>query len=96
MSVRLIITSTAVAGKGGELAAIMRERYKEIRKEPGCEHFEMFQSVDDPDKLVTLELWKDDAALAVHAELIKVSGPTAPHLRAGVSQREDYVYNRTR
>jgi quinol monooxygenase YgiN len=96
MSVRLIITVKAVPGKGDELAAIMRERYKEIRQEPDCEQFEMFRSVDDPEKFVTLELWKDDAALAAHAELIKARGPTASNLRVDAGQREDYVYNRTR
>jgi quinol monooxygenase YgiN len=38
-----------------------------VRKEPGCEQFEAFQSVDDPDKIVLLERWKDQDALDVHA-----------------------------
>jgi quinol monooxygenase YgiN len=31
----------------------------------------VFQSVFDPDKLVLLELWKDQAALDAHAKLHK-------------------------
>ena len=41
----------------------------EAMKEPGCEHFEMFQSVLNPDKLALLGRWTDQAALDVHAKL---------------------------
>ena len=43
----------------------------------GCEQFEVFQSVFDPDKLVLLELWKDKAALDAHAKL-QVQRPPLP------------------
>ncbi|MEA2741517.1 MAG: hypothetical protein QOH05_4824, partial [Acetobacteraceae bacterium] len=33
------------------------------------EQFEVFQSVLNPDKLALLELWKDQAALDVHAKV---------------------------
>ena len=56
----------------------------EVMKEPGCEQFEVFQSVVNPDKLALLERWKDQAALAFKLEL-----------RAGTSEREDYAYNWT-
>jgi quinol monooxygenase YgiN len=36
-------------------------------KEPGCEQFEVFQSVVNPDKLALLERWTDQAALDTHA-----------------------------
>jgi hypothetical protein len=35
----------------------------EIMKEPGCEQFEVFQSVVNSDKLTLLERWPDQAAL---------------------------------
>ncbi len=96
MSVRLIITTRAVPGKGDELADAMRERCLQIMQEPGCEQFEVFQSVLDPDRLVTLELWKDAASLAQHAEAMKANPSKTAHLRADAGQREDYTYNRTR
>jgi quinol monooxygenase YgiN len=96
MSIRLIITTKAVPGKGHELAAAMRERCLQIMQEPGCEQFEVFQSVLDPDRLVTLETWADDAALAAHAALMKANPSQTGHLRADAGQREDYVYSRTR
>jgi quinol monooxygenase YgiN len=99
MSVRLVISMRAKPGKGAELLKAMEERCQEVRKEPGCEQFEAFQSGADPDSLVLLELWADQAALDVHAQ-VNASRPPNPamaDLRAeGVMGREDYEYNKTR
>ena len=51
MAIRLIVTINAAPGKGTELAQGYRSRCAEITKEPGCEQFEVFQSVVNPDKL---------------------------------------------
>ena len=96
MAVRLVVSITAAPGKGHELAQVYKARCAEARQEPGCEQFEIFQSVADPDRFALLELWKDKAALAVHAELNKTKAPVPSELRAGVAQREDYEYSRTR
>jgi quinol monooxygenase YgiN len=96
MAVRLVVTMTAVPGKGAELARAMRERCTEVMQEPGCEQFEVFQSILDPDKLTLLELWADQAALDVHAEANKTRAPLQPGLRADGGEREDYQYNRVR
>jgi quinol monooxygenase YgiN len=65
-------------------------------KEPGCEQFEVFQSVVNADKLTILERWTDPAALDAHAQVNAARPPLRPELRAGSSEREDYEYNRTR
>ena len=96
MPVRLVVTITAAPGKGSELAQALRTRCTEVMQEPGCEQFEVFQSVLDPDRLTLLELWTDQAALDVHAEANKTRAPLPPGLRAGDGEREDYEYNRTR
>ena len=49
MSIRLVVTITAAPGKGSELAQAYKARCAEARKEPGCEQFEIFQGVADPD-----------------------------------------------
>jgi len=95
MPVRLVVTITASPGKGAELAAAFRGRCAEVMKEPGCQQFEVFQSVLNPDKLALLELWSDQAALDVHAEVNKTRAPMPPGLRAGAGEREDYTYQRT-
>jgi quinol monooxygenase YgiN len=96
MAVRLVVTITAAPGKGAELAQAFRSRCTEVMQEPGCEQFEVFQSVLDPDRLTLLELWKDQAALDVHAKVNATRAPMPPGLRAGAGQREDYDYKLTR
>ncbi len=96
MSLRLIVTITAAPGKGAELAAIYKARCSEVMQEPGCEQFEVFQSAVDPDKLVLLERWVDQAALDVHAKVNASRAPLPPGLRIGSGEREDYAYNRSR
>ena len=96
MSIRIVITMYANPGMGGELAAARRARCAEVQKEPGCEQFEVFQSVVNPDRLALLERWADQAALDVHAKLNATRPPFRPELRVGSGEREDYQYNRTR
>lgn len=94
MALRLMVTITAKPGKGAELARAYPARCAEIMKEPGCEQFEVFQSVVNPDKLLLLERWTDQAALDAHAKMSRP--PLLPELRTGAVEREDYEYNRTR
>ncbi len=96
MAIRLIVTITAAPEKGSELAQAYLARCAEIMKEPGCEQFEAFQSIVNPDKLLLLERWTDQAALDEHSKLNSTRPPLLPELRAGRSEREDYEYNRTR
>jgi quinol monooxygenase YgiN len=96
MAVRLVVTISAVPGKGAELARAYGPRCAEVMREPGCEQFEVFQSITNPDRLALLERWKDQAALDVHAQVNKTRPPLRPELREGTGEREDYEYNRTR
>lgn len=96
MSVRLVVTITAAPGKGSELAQAYKSRCAQVMKEPGCEQFEVFQSVVNPDRLALLERWADQAALDVHAKVNATRPALNPELRVGAGEREDYTYNRTR
>jgi quinol monooxygenase YgiN len=96
MPVRLVVTITAAPGKGAELAQAFRARCAECMQEPGCEQFEVFRSVLNPDRLALLELWTDQAALDAHAALNATRAPMPPGLRLGGGEREDYQYNRSR
>ena len=91
MAIRLVVTITAAPGKGPELAQAYRTRCAEVMKEPGCEQFEVFQSVVDPDRLALLERWSDQAALDVHARLNRTRPALRPDLRVGNGEREDYA-----
>ena len=96
MSIRLVVTITAAPGKGTELAQAYRARCTQIMQEPGCEQFEVFQSVVNPDRLTLLERWVDQAALDVHAKVNQARAPLPAGLRVGTGEREDYAYKRTR
>ncbi|HEY1933003.1 MAG TPA: putative quinol monooxygenase [Acetobacteraceae bacterium] len=96
MPVRLVVSINAAPGKGTELAQAFRQRCAEVMQEPGCEQFEVFQSVLNPDKFALLELWSDQAALDVHAKVNETRAPMPAGLRAGAGVREDYTYNQTR
>lgn len=96
MSVRLVVTINAVPGKGDELARAYAARCAEVVREPGCEQFEIFRSVADPDRFALLERWSDQAALDRHAALTSTRPSTVAGLRAGAGEREDYAYKRTR
>jgi quinol monooxygenase YgiN len=96
MAIRLIVTITAAPGRGSELAEAYKARCAEVMTEAGCEQFEVFQSVVNPDKLAILERWADQAFLDAHAQLQTTRPPLRPELRVGATEREDYTYNRTR
>ena len=96
MAVRLIVKITAAPGKGTELGKLYKARCEDIMKEPGCEQFEVFQSVVNSDNLVLLERWTDQAALDVHSKVNTTRAPLPAELRVGTTEREDYTYNRTR
>jgi quinol monooxygenase YgiN len=96
MAVRLIVKITAAPGKGSELGKLYKARCEDIMKEQGCEQFEVFQSVVNSDNLVLLERWTDQAALEVHSKVNTTRAPLPAELRVGTTEREDYVYNRTR
>jgi quinol monooxygenase YgiN len=91
-----VITVEAEPGKGAELASVMRDYCNRAAAEEGCEQFELFVSADDPDRLVVLERWADQAALDAHAERNAAQPPSIPAgLRKG-GEREDYEYRRAR
>ena len=92
MSVRLIVSITAAPGKGADLAQTFRQRCLDVMQEPGCEQFEVFQSVLNPDRLALLERWVDQAALDVHAKVNTTRPPMPAGLRLGTGEREDYEY----
>jgi quinol monooxygenase YgiN len=92
----LVITVEAESGKGAELARAMRDYCRSAAAEEGCEQFELFVSADDPDKLVVLERWADQAALDAHAERNAAHPPSIPTGLRKSGEREDYEYRRTR
>ena len=54
-----------------------------VAQEHGCEQYEIFQGVANPDKLILMELWTEQADLDAHAELNKTRPPLPRELFAG-------------
>ena len=77
-------------GKSDELAGLIRER--NVTTEPGCEQFEIFRNVRNPDQLVVLERWEDQMSLDTHLARNKLRPPVPLGLRLE-KDREDYQYN---
>ena len=90
--VRLVITVQAHPGKGDELAEAMKAYCLAAGREPGCQQFELFHSALEPDKMVVLELWADQAALDAHAERNAAHPPTIPPGLRASGSREDYHF----
>lgn len=64
-------------------------RHAEVRKDRGCEQFDLFQNTEDPDDLMLVERWTDEESLNAHYALNRPQ--IAPELRAGGGQQERYV-----
>lgn len=59
MAIRQVITFRVKAGSGAAFAAGFAPIIEKVRREDGCEQYELFAAVDDPDTLVMLERWRD-------------------------------------
>ncbi len=90
MAVRLVVTMKALPGKGDEFEKAFQTNVPAIRKEPGCEQYHLFRSVDDPDNFVLLERWTDSATFDEHVKLVRAR--PAPHaaLRDGLPTLERF------
>jgi len=91
MAVRLVVPMNAAPGKREDLIRKFQELGPEVRQEPGCEHYELYQSVEHEDQMFLLELWEDEAALAIHSEANRKRGLDLSELRLGGTSAERYV-----
>jgi quinol monooxygenase YgiN len=92
MAIRLVVSFKAQPGKGAEMAQAFLPRTLETQKEPGCEQYEIFRSEQDPDNLVLLERWSDQAALDAHMVVLRSRTGPSPlaALGAGAPVMERY------
>ena len=91
MALRVVVPIQAAPGKRGELIELFRTRSQEVRRETGCEEFELYQSTERSDQMVLLERWADEAALEAHAVLNRQRGSDLSSLRTGITRLERYI-----
>jgi heme-degrading monooxygenase HmoA len=57
MAIRHVVTIQVARGKAASFASAFKPLQVVTRQEEGCQRYELFQSLDDPDKMVMLERW---------------------------------------
>ena len=71
--------------------ADLNERAKHSQGEKGCKQFEVFRSIDNPQKWALVEHWESQAALDEHRQ---AAGGPPPQGPAGIT-REREIYEHT-
>lgn len=66
MAIRHVVTVQVAAGKAASFADVFKALQKAAQQEEGCEQYELFQSLDDPDKMVIMERWANQELLDRH------------------------------
>lgn len=67
MNITRINEFIAKAGKGDELQNLMQSFTEEIKSSPGCQSCQLIRSLEDPNKIIIIEVWdsKEDHQAAV-------------------------------
>lgn len=65
---RRIVRLTITPGRGAEARAALATLRDATLMEPGCEEFDFYQQITDPDQFILIEDFADDAALTLHME----------------------------
>jgi quinol monooxygenase YgiN len=68
VAIRHVITIRVAPGKVAEFADVFKAVQATALQEEGCEQYELFQSLDDPDTVVLLERWTSQELLDRHME----------------------------
>jgi quinol monooxygenase YgiN len=66
MAVRHVVTIRVADGKFDEFVAAFGALQASALREPGCEQYELFRSLDDPNRVVMLERWTSRELLDQH------------------------------
>jgi quinol monooxygenase YgiN len=68
MAIRHVVTIQVAPGKAADFASAITALQAIAQQEEGCEQYELFQSLDDRDRVVLLERWASQALLDKHME----------------------------
>ena len=79
----ILSSATAAPGRRDELAAAAREVVAATRSDQGCLAYTFSADLDDPDRILGLELWADQVALDAHM--------SHPHTEAFLAAVPDLV-----
>ncbi len=68
MAIRHIVTIQVAPGRADEFAAAFKAVQAIAQRDEGCEQYELFQSLDERDRIVLLERWTSRQLLDKHME----------------------------
>lgn len=68
MAVRHVVTIQVAPGRADDFTSVFRALQAIAQQQEGCEQYELFQSLDEPEKLVLLERWASQDLLDIHME----------------------------
>ena len=74
MAIRLVVTFKAQPGKAQDFAAAFAPVMAITHAEKGCEQYQLFQALDEPDTLVLLERWTTAEDLDAHMQAMQARG----------------------
>jgi quinol monooxygenase YgiN len=67
MSAHVVVARIhGLAGRAGELRALLLERAADARDEPGCDGYEVAELVEDPATFLVVESWASADAMRAH------------------------------
>lgn len=66
MAIRHVVTIQVAPGRADDFASAFKAVQAIAKQEAGCEQYELFQSLDEPEKVLLLERWTSQALLDKH------------------------------
>jgi quinol monooxygenase YgiN len=77
MAIRQVVTIQVAPGKAADFASAFKALQAITQHEEDCDQYELFQSLDDPDKVVLLERWASQELLDKHMEAERIRNRSA-------------------
>lgn len=68
MAIRHLVTIQVAPRRADDFARAFKAVQATAQQEDGCEQYELFRSIDDPEKVVLLERWSSQELLDKHME----------------------------
>lgn len=74
---------TAKSGSETELKNALRELVIDVRTEPACQLYELYESTEHPERFIMHERWDDEAGLQAHNQM--------PHMKTFAEKAKDWL-----
>ncbi|CAG9271035.1 putative quinol monooxygenase [Paraburkholderia unamae] len=95
MSTQIIVAEiVAMPEHAAVVAQALEEAVHAVRKEPGCEQYDLHRDVKNPNRFFMLERWRDEEAVRQHAggaALKKLAGVLESRAKLEVTTLEHIV-----